>query len=964
MRKCENRKLKGSVLLTVVAVMSILVVFLFGTLALALAANNRAHVNYSSAQTSITARTVAESVVRSINENPTKDGAAFANLIGEVVEGSDPVSVAVSINGDGTNTLGRIDPVTVSYAGTKKYYNVSKNEWEDRDLLKFTATVNMSGVTSTASVYALKYKRGDTPSTSGGGAGFVTTAGTDVRCQTSIFGGAYIKIPTKDNASNYAYNDEKNKRSDFIDATKKTLLCNSDAVIEADFCVNDNLYVENWSGFVFPRQGTGVVVMGDMEWSSNATDHLGYIYNGAKDNIAFNKVPFLYVDGVIKASQNGVIAIGNNEEKFPFNTFCGTFEKTEGMNQYTLVTNIYCMDSNGSSTIANTNQGSKLQKWTGSVINKTKPGNEKVQGEVCSNGNLTLENCTIDGNVRVRGNLTLKGKVTIKGYIACGGTINTNELNELSGCTDIYNDKMGGTGDSAGNLTLPNYVMYYYVCNPSVDLKDTAPKYVEPFIRPGASEPQPLSDGEYFIDGELQKPEVNPLELQIVYTLNYDYHFKKDTGAVNNIDYYIIDESYNADYYNYDWEAHDYYGEDKVYYGYVQSKCDKPNGNGGGFKGTTFNIEEFSCSIDTEKNKNEFTVQVDGRYFVVEFNPEAKTNQRTFTIESKKASNGGGSGNTIKGIAVKNLNEFYKNTGETSVYPEYARRPVIFGVEELDGIDKIDTQVLKTMSEITDKVNPYDYDTLPGGLQSIYDSATEYDKIESMNELLKAKRPDKNKFDYTTVKNDGDTYYIDKSCILNINDSVGKDIIINPNGSEMVIGIKKLSIQSGKDILIDDSNGGNVYFYIEKDGYFELNGSRILTKTYWNLICVDGGKLSVGSDKYTNITDKVPNAYLYGAGNSNFKVSNTHDMSLNIISPNIICEIAAGESLVTACNYDGYELTCGTNVAALIGCCNVSDASLHNKLNVIHIPSDGGPADDQNQFDRLYWYDTLYYSEF
>lgn len=63
----KKRKLHGSVLLTVVFVMSILIVFLFGTMALALAANNRAHVNYSSAQTGITARSVAESAVSALS---------------------------------------------------------------------------------------------------------------------------------------------------------------------------------------------------------------------------------------------------------------------------------------------------------------------------------------------------------------------------------------------------------------------------------------------------------------------------------------------------------------------------------------------------------------------------------------------------------------------------------------------------------------------------------------------------------------------------------------------------------------------------------------------------------------------------------------------------------------------------------------------------------------------------------
>ena len=73
MKNEKNRKLKGSVLLTVVFVMAILIVFMFGTLSLALSASNRSHVNYSSAQTSVTARAVAESAISAIAANCSRN---------------------------------------------------------------------------------------------------------------------------------------------------------------------------------------------------------------------------------------------------------------------------------------------------------------------------------------------------------------------------------------------------------------------------------------------------------------------------------------------------------------------------------------------------------------------------------------------------------------------------------------------------------------------------------------------------------------------------------------------------------------------------------------------------------------------------------------------------------------------------------------------------------------------------
>ena len=86
MKTIKNRKLKGSVLLTVVSVMALLIIFLSGTLVLATAANNRAHVNYSTAQTNITARTVVNTAYNAKAEfynNFYKRDASFFNDVNE-----------------------------------------------------------------------------------------------------------------------------------------------------------------------------------------------------------------------------------------------------------------------------------------------------------------------------------------------------------------------------------------------------------------------------------------------------------------------------------------------------------------------------------------------------------------------------------------------------------------------------------------------------------------------------------------------------------------------------------------------------------------------------------------------------------------------------------------------------------------------------------------------------------------
>ena len=166
MKTEKSKNLRGSVLLTVVSVMSLLIIFLSGTLVLASAANNRAHINYSSAQAGITSRAVADAALKAISDEAHPE---YANAILSLESSSAPIKVPVSISSSSSNTgsFGNIQDVTVEYAGTKEYYNEDTKAWEEKDLLKFTSNVTLGGVTSTTTSYVVK----DPPIPSGGGGG-------------------------------------------------------------------------------------------------------------------------------------------------------------------------------------------------------------------------------------------------------------------------------------------------------------------------------------------------------------------------------------------------------------------------------------------------------------------------------------------------------------------------------------------------------------------------------------------------------------------------------------------------------------------------------------------------------------------------------------------------------------------------------------------------------------------------
>ncbi len=126
MKTEKIRKAKGSVLFTVVAVMTLLVVFMAGTMILVSSANHRSHINYSTAQTTVTARTVAESVLEATKKGNTDYDNYFFS-----VSKDNPITIPVSINGsDAANlgTMGHIDDVVVSYEGTMQFYGSEEDE--------------------------------------------------------------------------------------------------------------------------------------------------------------------------------------------------------------------------------------------------------------------------------------------------------------------------------------------------------------------------------------------------------------------------------------------------------------------------------------------------------------------------------------------------------------------------------------------------------------------------------------------------------------------------------------------------------------------------------------------------------------------------------------------------------------------------------------------------------------------
>lgn len=470
----KNNKVKGSILFTVVSVMAILIIFLMGTLVLATSASNRAHRTYSTSQTQYTARTAIDSILEAFSSSDD-----FAEAICDLSPSNSSLAVDVELDQSTLASMGDIHDVVVEYVGQQKYYNENTKVWEDKDQLKITAQVTLGGITKTATGYLIK----DPPrnnSSSGGGAGFVTAGDANVSNHTNTFGGTYFNINSK--LAPYDFNDENvfnNKTylyhtENETNGTKPPELIfdtRNGQAIEADFIVNGSLHLPQRVTFIYPNEGTGVAIWGNLT-SDNPNQICFMSKNVTSDKeYAYNKIPYLYVDEAINIQKTVGMNIGDSN--LPLNIFCGKTEITggSGVNIYA---DMYIMD-NSNSFIKAMNSGSLLGQWTSDVLNKTRDLNavSHSSGSMFSKGSLTLEDFSVKKDVRVENDLTINANstdVTIYGDVVVGGKLTITGSKNVSIGGTIYCNNVSALG-IVTNTKLKDDVIektYYAELNTSI----------------------------------------------------------------------------------------------------------------------------------------------------------------------------------------------------------------------------------------------------------------------------------------------------------------------------------------------------------------------------------------------------------------------------------------------------------------------------------------------------------------
>ncbi len=427
------RKVKGTVLFTVVCVMMVLIVFLMGTLALASTANNRANAKYQKTQTEAIARTVLDSVAQAIADDD--DATGVRSVV--VAEGSIPVTLdGVTYTVNVTNT-GR----------TQNYYDIENSTpWQTSPVYQLEVQVDKTKANTTYSAFvtAKTETTGGGGGGGGGGGAFVSMGDTSkVGTGGFITGGTYVGIDNP--AASYTVAD-------------------NDVYIDAPYYVNAPITTGGGKGLIlhYTAPGNMVYVNGNMEVTQTnqlKTDYTGFQWSGS--DFEYYQTPYLFVEGELKLAGNSTTYIGqygtnaSSGDKVPTNLYLGSLNAdNSGIVVYG---DIYTFNPGGESIVGGSagDYQSWLYKWAQSNVSITNnPTASSLYGNWFSKGSVTIKNNgdgITEGDLRSEKDITLTGMNAYKvnGNIICGGTLTIAGPN-VTVTGQVYAGRIVVSG---GNLT-------------------------------------------------------------------------------------------------------------------------------------------------------------------------------------------------------------------------------------------------------------------------------------------------------------------------------------------------------------------------------------------------------------------------------------------------------------------------------------------------------------------------------
>lgn len=861
-QSAKQYKLKGSVLFTVITVMSLLVIFMMGTLILAHSSSNRAHKSYSTSQVNLTARAAIESVVAALDKSEI-----FREKVLNLSPSSAPLELTMDLPPE-LSAMGRIRSIQVESVPNKKLvYNEAGNVWAEREFVKVTTEVELGGISEISTAYLVKNPKfgliaeGATVTAPTGTTSIVTGTGEmyflPEQKLPNVFAGGKVATPVSANcwggtvinlglvtnkttgwaaiattpetwnskvdALALAYKNTWNTTKDYL-SKSGPYQQNNDSVIEADFVCNGDLYSNTSLVISFPAFGTGCTVWGD--WTIQNTDKMGvtspYIENYVRNNglnIDSRKLPYLYIDGTLKPNANTSLKLGN--ANLPMNIFCGTAELGQVDRLYA---DLYLMDVGKTSNIKLNGGTNGLYRWAENVITKDAYGvTQSVGGSIFSKGNLVLSangSGLIQGSVRIEGNLTVNNNITINGDLVVGGNITGTDKLTVNGKI-YYNGSGFDANAQAAPVLKPGVTIEQILVSPeepaSPDyavtvVRDIRAKVVRnvnvvyndytgniPFILAFDDDPaNPLVDGMTIPESRVLMVEHNPITIEDV---------DSDTALIRN--------------------------------------------NWGGVI-TTFTK--------------------DSAYWIVETNVTGTPPKPAVYRQ----------GYMLNGVEISAAEAYQASQSQLQpvavfgpIYPADMEKDLILGLR--DGQNR-SLQIVKTMVDLLRSSDSYIY-PFETAFSSVNDIPSSFNVSNNLA---------------SSVANITSSGYL--------NGGNGTTFNINP-GTQTLWIVLRGDFNNNAKIIVDDSQGGTVNFFIAEDVTFKGTGAGIYTKAIYEHITgtrinpatgvkYDGVNFQdvggIGVSDLNNIeTLGKPNVYIYGKDNVNLTIDNLGMFCANIDAPNM-----------------------------------------------------------------------------
>ncbi|MDE6729334.1 MAG: polymer-forming cytoskeletal protein [Oscillospiraceae bacterium] len=408
------KKLKGTVLFTVVSVMMVLIVFLVATLALATTASKRSYTNYQQEQAEYTAKAVMEAVTRQINNSET--------LRQDIVNGLSSVDVAIN---DGTSTQNHT--VNVTNTGQKRSIYDS-GEWKEVDMYRLSVTVD-SDTTTAESTYETFL-----------GLDIITTpAVIPPTPPTANDGGAFVSLGGLTDAGIADHGYTTGGTYAGIDGGNYNFRLNNETLIDAPLYLGGKLYANTTFTIHFTKPDDFMVIKGDFEVQNGSGFTVSFAGYDDTDQ-TYENTPYVYVDGKFSNSSNDTITNQPNDDH-AFNLLCDSVD----IQQFQMTGDMYLMDENGNSTIKTEAKFTKLYQWTKGNIERTE-GYDTKYGNIYSMGSLTVDGANgliVEGNVQVNGNLKVSN-LTVTGDVVVNGTLTVDSKLTCNG--KVYAGKISGGG--------------------------------------------------------------------------------------------------------------------------------------------------------------------------------------------------------------------------------------------------------------------------------------------------------------------------------------------------------------------------------------------------------------------------------------------------------------------------------------------------------------------------------------